>query len=155
MLLLESLAVALFVCPWRVGLRPPMGGHPGRAGLWVVRLLALKLMVLSGAVKLLSEDPTWADLTALEYHYWSQPIPTWTAWFVHHLGPGFHKISTILMFAGELALPWTMFGPRPVRLLGAWGMVGLLVGMAATGNYGYFHALTLVLLVPLFDDRHL
>ncbi|MEZ4466853.1 MAG: lipase maturation factor family protein [bacterium] len=29
----------------------------------------------SGVVKLTSGDPTWADGTALDYHYWTQPLP--------------------------------------------------------------------------------
>ncbi len=38
-----------------------------------------------GAVKLLSQCPTWWNLTALHYHYETQCVPNAMAWFAHHL----------------------------------------------------------------------
>ena len=46
-------------------------------------------MVMSGVVKLTSGDDSWVGrsflslerLTALDYHYWSQPLPTVFAWW--------------------------------------------------------------------------
>ena len=46
----------------------------------------------SGFVKLASGDPTWRNLTALTYHYWTQPLPPWTAWYAHHLPAGFQQL---------------------------------------------------------------
>ncbi|MEC9072012.1 MAG: lipase maturation factor family protein, partial [Myxococcota bacterium] len=155
MLLLESLFVSLFICPWSLSPRVKPERRPPWSGLWLGRLLLLKLMVLSGSVKILSEDPTWADLSALNYHYWTQPIPAWSSWFVHHLGSDFHQLSVMAMYVGEILLPFTMFGPRRLRLLGFWGMLGLLLGMGFTGNYGYFHTLTAALLLLVVDDQHL
>src|SRR6202022_4746518 len=40
------------------------------------RWLLCRLIFLSGAVKLLSRDPTWSHLTALPVHYQTQPLPT-------------------------------------------------------------------------------
>ena len=63
------------------------------------RWLLFRLMFSSGAVKLLSGDPTWRDLTALEYHYWTQPLPSPLSWLVHQAHPGIHKLSCAIMFA--------------------------------------------------------
>jgi len=50
-------------------------------------------MFSSGAVKLLSGDPTWRDLTALRYHYWTQPLPTWIGWYASLLPDWFQTLS--------------------------------------------------------------
>ena len=75
-------------------------------------------MFLSGIVKLASHDPTWRDWTALEYHYQTQPLPTWTSWYIHQMPAGFHWLSVGFMFFAELVAPFFMFGPRPIRLAG-------------------------------------
>ena len=54
------------------------------AARWLVWSLAFKLTFLSGATKLLSGDETWWSLTALRYHYETQPIPTWLGWYAHN-----------------------------------------------------------------------
>ena len=54
--------------------------------IWVVRFVLFKLMVMSGTVKLQAQCPTWTDLTALNYHFATQCLPTPIAWcaLTHH-----------------------------------------------------------------------
>jgi lipase maturation factor 1 len=118
-----------------------------------VRWLAFRLMFLSGVVKLTSHDPTWRDWTALEYHYETQPLPTWTSWYVHQLPPSFHRASVLFMFYGELVVPFLIFTPRPVRLKAFVILILLQLLIAATGNYGFFNLLAIVLCLSLLDDR--
>jgi hypothetical protein len=154
-LLLETLLVSLFLAPWR--LRPRLAGDAGppRAGVWLVRLLACKLMLLSGLVKLRSGDATWADLTALEYHFFTQPIPTWTAYYAHHTPAWLLGLATLLMLFVELVLPWLVVGPRRLRMLFGLGTMFLMLGIGATGNYGFFNLLAFALAIMLFDDSAL
>ena len=49
------------------------------------------------------------------------------------------------MFWAELIAPWFVFGPRRVRMVGFWSLVLLQVLIAATGNYGFFNVLSVVL----------
>ena len=44
-------------------------------------LLVFRFLFLAGVVKLVSGDATWRSLTALEYHFWTQPLPTPLAWY--------------------------------------------------------------------------
>jgi len=125
---------------------------PSRLFVWLLRLLLFKLMLLSGCVKLLSHDPTWRNLTALTYHYQTQPLPPWTAWYAQQLPVWFQKFSCATLFAIELGAPWLMFGPRRVRLAGAGLLAGLQVLIVLTGNYAYFNWLTLALCLVLLDD---
>jgi hypothetical protein len=151
-LLLEAGFLALFVAPWgwrRRAVAPP------RLAVWLLRLLLFKLMLSSGLTKLTWGDPTWADLTALEYHYWTQPLPTPLAWWAAQLPGWFQRLSCLLMFGVELVAPFGAFGPRRLRLIAAAALVALQVGIAATGNYGFFNLLSIVLCIPLLDDRAL
>ena len=153
-LLLETGFCALFVAP--ATLRPRgirWATPPSRAGLWLLRLLLFKLMFLSGAVKPLSMDDTWWKLTAMDFHYWTQPIPTWTAWYAHQLPEWFQKFSIILTYVIEMALPFLIFTGRIGRRIAAAGTVFLMLMISWTGNYGFFNLLAIVLCVPLIDDE--
>ena len=57
--------------------------RPSRARTWLFRWLLFRLMFESGLVKLLSGDPSWHNLTALQFHYETQPLPTPLAWYAH------------------------------------------------------------------------
>jgi len=62
------------------------------------------------------------------------------------------------MFAIELGAPWLVFVPsrwRRLRLAGAGLLVLGQVGIAVTGNYGFFNLLAIALCVPLLDDATL
>jgi len=112
-------------------------------------------MFSSGAVKLLSGDEAWRGLTALRFHYETQPLPTRLAWYAHQLPGWFHSLSTVVMFGVELLAPLLIFGPRRLRLGGGAAIAALQVLIAATGNYGFFNLLTLALCVVLLDDQAL
>ena len=152
-LLLEVGLLAVFLAP--PGLRPrmPTESPVPPPALWLLRWLLFRLMFTSGAVKLRSGDPAWRGLTALRVHYETQPLPTWIGWIAHQLPARLHTASTVLMFVIELAVPFLIFGPRPLRLAACVMMVGLQLMIAATGNYGFFNLLTLVLCLLLLDDR--
>ena len=116
--------------------------------------LLFKLMFLSGATKLLSGDPTWRHATALDYHFETQPLPPWTAWYAHHWPSSLHRVLTWGTLAAELVVPWLLLLPtrfRRLRLAAVGAIAMLQAGIAATGNYGFFNLLTLVLCVPVLD----
>jgi hypothetical protein len=150
-LLLETGFLAILFAP--AGWRPRAGEDPGppRAVLWLVRFLLIRLMLSSGLVKLLSGDPTWWSLSALRYHYWTQPLPTPLAWYAHHLPGWFQTLSAALMFAVELPAPLLALGPPKVRHPAAWALLALQLLIALTGNYAFFNLLTAALILTLFD----
>ena len=84
-------------------------GSPGRT--WLFRWLLFRLMFMSGLVKLLSGDPTWRDLTAMSYHYETQPLPTPIAWYMFQLPAWFQKLSTVFVLFVELLVPLLIFAP--------------------------------------------
>jgi predicted DCC family thiol-disulfide oxidoreductase YuxK len=126
-----------------------------KTGIWLLRWLLFRFMFLSGAVKLLSGDPTWANLTALSYHFQTQPLPTPLAWYADHLPQDLLMAATAATLLIELGLPFLIFCPRRLRFIAAFGFLLLQTLILLTGNYGFFNLLGMALCVALFDDAAL
>ncbi len=150
-LLLEAGLIACFLAPWKWTSKNT--AEPSRGALWLLRLLLFKLMLQSGLVKLFSGDSAWRDFTALTYHYWTQPLPTPLAWWADRLPLWIHKLSCLILFAIELSAPILILLPRRARAAGAGMIAILMILIAATGNYGFFNVLTVVLCLACLDDR--
>ena len=151
-LLLETGFLAIFFAPLRLFPRRPSPPGPSRIVLWLLRWLLFRLMLGSGLVKLLSGDPTWRNLTALKYHYETQPLPTWIGWYAHQLPAGAQRASTFLLFVVELALPFLLFAPRRLRRIPCVGFLLLQILIMLTGNYCFFNLLSILLCLVLLDD---
>lgn len=150
-LLLETALLSAFLAPPGL-LRPRWDAHAGTGARWLLRGLLVRLMVLAGWVKLASGDEAWRSLTALEFHYWTQPLPHVLGYLAHQLPAGVQRASVVVMLLLELVAPLLLMGPRRVRHLAAAGLALLQVLIAATGNYGYFNLLTLALVLLNVDD---
>jgi lipase maturation factor 1 len=151
-LLLEAGFLSLFLAPLRI-LPWRRSAPPGSPfAHFLLRWLLFRLMLMSGVVKLTSGDAAWWDLTALRYHYESQPLPTPLSWYAHQLPPWFQALSTIVLFGIELGAPFFLFAPRRLRLIGLAGLLGLQILIALTGNYCFFNLLTAALCLLSIDD---
>jgi hypothetical protein len=126
-----------------------------RTGAWLFRWLVFRLYFLSGFVKLSSHDPTWRGLTALDFHYWTQPLPTVLAWYADKLPEWFQHFSTFSVLTIETGVPFLIFAPRRWRMFGAGVLLTLQTLIFATGNYTFFNVLTAALTIFLFDDQAL
>lgn len=151
-LLLEVGFLAIFLAPMSLFSRPRKDRPPSRLVVWLFRALLFRLVFLSGVVKLASGDIVWRNLTALMYHYETQPLPVSFAWYMHQLPLWFHKISVVFMFGIELAVPFLFFAPRRIRFFGAWIVLFFQGIIIVTGNYTFFNWLTIALALFLFDD---
>src|SRR5438874_4323327 len=184
-LLLETGFLSIFLAPWRLWPRrssveaavsaagnfPPAGDTPAatvattqsrqqeppvsRAGLFLLKFLLFKLMLMSGVVKLTSGDDCWWNLTALDYHYWSQPLPTVFGWWADKSPEWFKHFSVAFCLVVEIIVPFFIWAPRRPRLLAAGLMIFLQIVIALTGNYCFFNLLTIALCLLLIDDASL
>jgi hypothetical protein len=150
-LLLEATAIAIGLAPGQLRPRDAPRVRVPALAIWLLRLLVVRLFWFSGYVKLASGDPIWHSLTALGFHFFTQPLPAWTSLLAHALPPVALRAATAATLAIELVLPLAALGPRPGRLAAFAGFVALQLGIAATGNYGYFNLLTCVLCIALLD----
>src|SRR5205823_1699747 len=139
-LLLETGFLAIFL-----GLSPVV--------IWLFRWLLFRLMLLSGAVKLLSHDAAWRTLSALNFHYQTQPLPTPVAWYMQQLPGRFQQASVAVMFGIELGAPFLIFAPRRIRFFAGSCIVFLQIMILLTGNYTFFNLLTIALCIMLLDDK--
>jgi len=153
-LLLETGFLCVFLCPTA---RPCSKSPPPPHAIWLLRLLAFKLMLMSGAVKIQSGCPTWHQLTALDYHWATQPLPTPLAWFARrYTSSAVRKLGVALTLALEGPGTLLLIAPfRACRHVGATAQIVLQVAIAATGNYTFFNLLTVALMVACYDDAGL
>jgi hypothetical protein len=151
-LLLEAGFLALFAAPPGLRCRVPCRPAPPRFALFLIQFLLFRLMFSSGIVKLASGDPTWWQLRALDVHYYTQPIPSWTAWYAQQLPSWFQTFSCAVMFACELLVPFLIFAPGRTRHAAGGVLLGFQALIAGTGNFAFFNLLTMALCIVLFDD---
>src|SRR5919106_1229395 len=171
-LLLETGFLSIFFAPWRLWPqelrlwprssafaqlrrdKPPSAKAlpVSQAGLFLLKLLLFKLMLMSGVVKLTSGDDSWgwlnqsfhwSALTALDYHYWSQPLPTVFAWWADKSPEWFKHFSVAFCLAVEIVVPFFIWAPRRPRLVAAGLIMFLQMIIALTGNYCFFNLLTI------------
>src|SRR5438270_3132439 len=162
-LLLETGFVAIFFAPWQLWPRSATAAiQPvSPVAIFLLKFLLFKLMFMSGVVKLTSGDDCWgwinhsfhwSALTALDYHYWTQPLPTVFAWFADKHPEWFKKFSVGFCLFVEIIVPFFIWAPRRVRLTAAGLLIFLQIAIAITGNYCFFNLLTIVLCLLLIDD---
>jgi hypothetical protein len=150
-LLLETSLLAVFYLPWKALPRWNEESDIQRIARWLLWWLIFRLLLLSGVVKLSSGDPEWRNLTALCHHFETQPLPIWTAFYIHKLHPLLLKAGVVAMFTIELIVPFGFF----IRRWRTWAVLAAALLQAAlilSGNFAYFNWLTLALCAPLVPD---
>jgi hypothetical protein len=158
-MLVEASFLSLFFAPWQ-WFEPPRNvpakfvkqEPPAPMSLWLLRFMVFRFMFASGLVKLLSGDETWRNLTALDYHFETQPIPTPLAWYAHWLPEWIHKAFVLAMYFSELIAPPFIFCGRYPRIVAAFLMFSLHLMIALTGNYTFLNYLSMLLCLTLLDD---
>ncbi|MEY2504243.1 MAG: hypothetical protein QOG27_523, partial [Verrucomicrobiota bacterium] len=152
-LLLETGFLALFFAPMVWRMRRGDEAPWSRVGFFLLKLLLFKLMLMSGVVKLTSGDDSWWTLTALDYHYWTQPLPTVLGWWSDQHPEWFKKFSVAFCLVVEVVVPFFIWAPRRFRHIAGILLIALQIAIAATGNYCFFNLLTIALCLLLFDDK--
>lgn len=151
-LLLEAGFLAIFLAPLRVWAGSSPAARVSPIPRWLLLWLLFRLMFESGVVKLSSSDPTWRNLTALAFHYETQPLPLWTSWYANQAPMWFQKMSVLSVFVIEFVGAVLIFAPQNLRRLAALALIFLQLLIAGTGNYAFFNLLTIALCVLLLDD---
>ncbi len=156
-LLLESCFLAVFLYPFRLGLRSPQANiaKPNPYILPLYWFLLFKLMLGSGLVKLTNGDNSWMQLQALWYHFATQPLPNPIAYIFNQLPHMLLDLGVILVLVIELVFPFFIFLNQRLRILAAGCFIFLQLLIAFTGNYAFFNLLTITLSILLLNDEFL
>jgi hypothetical protein len=100
-------------------------------------------------------DPCWRNLTCLDYHYETQPMPNPLSWYFHGAPEWTHSGGVAFNHFSELMAPFLYFLPQPFATIGA-GITIVFQGLIfASGNLSWLNFLTMILAIPAIDGRYL
>ncbi len=124
---------------------------PPKVVIWMLRWELFRIMFGAGLIKLRG-DPCWRDLSCLDYHYETQPMPNPLSWYFHWAPEWTHRAGVAFNHFAELVVPFGYFAPAPVAA--AAGILTILFQglILASGNLSFLNFLTLVLAIPLLND---
>lgn len=151
-LLLETGFLAIFLAPMRLVPGRMQMYRPSPLARWLCYWLLFRLLLASGLVKLTWDDPTWWNLSALQFHYETQCLPPWTAWYFHQLPAWFQQASVAGTYFIECVLGFFVFFPRRLRLLAGLVQIAFQGAIIVSGNYCFFNYLTIALCLLVVDD---
>ena len=146
----ETGFLAIFLCPL-LDARPFPRREPPTVVIWLFRWLAFRIMLGSGLIKLRG-DSVWRDLTALYYHFETQPIPNPLGRWYHFLPRLILKLGVLFNYLAEIVAPWFVFGPRIGRLIAGAVMIAFQLTLITSGNLSFFNHLTIVPALACLDD---
>ena len=148
--LLETGFLAIFLCPLLDG-RPFSKRAPPVVVLWLFRWLIFRIMIGAAFIKLRG-DSCWRDLTALYYHFETQPIPGPLSRLFHFAPHWMLQAGVLFNFLAELIAPWFAFYPRIPRRIAGVILVSFQFTLIISGNLSFLNWLTLVPALACFDD---
>jgi hypothetical protein len=135
-LLLEAGLLAIFLGDDRTA--PPL------LVFFLFRWLLFRLEVGAGLIKV-RNDPAWRDLTALNYHHETQPIPGPFSWHIHRLPGAFHKLEVLGNHFAQLVAPFLLFAPQPFAVVAGGVIIVTQVWLLLSGNFAWLNVLTIAL----------
>ena len=155
-LMLETALLCIPFAP--AGYRPGLGAAspPRPIAVFMMRWLLFRIMFESGLVKVITGDPHWRDLTAMDLMYETSPFPTVLGWLDHQLPHGYHLCEVALTFAAEFAAPLlAVFAGRRGRWAAFVIWVLFQAGIQLTNNFGWLNTSAIALGFLLLDDQML
>src|SRR5208282_3271533 len=147
----ETGFLCIFLCPL-LDARPFSLRPPPVQIIFLFRWLIFRIMLGSALIKLRG-DSCWHDLTALYYHFETQPIPNPISRWFHFLPHPVLQFGVIWTFVAELIAPWFCFWPRWGRYIGGGLIVSFQFTLIVSGNLSFFNWLTILPALACFDDR--
>lgn len=148
--LLETGFLAIFLVPL-LDARPFSRREPPPAVLWLFRWLIFRIMLGSGLIKLRG-DAVWRNLTALYYHFETQPLPGPLSRWFHFLPRLALRLGVVFNHVAELVAPWFVFWPNLARRAAGVVIILFQVTLILSGNLSFLNWLTIVPALACLDD---
>ncbi len=120
--------------------------------MFLLRWLLFRLELGAGLIKLRG-DPCWRDLTCLEHHHETQPMPGPLSACFHHLPKALHRVEVLANHTAQLVVPWFLFAPEPLSTIAAVIIVVTQGYLMISGNFSWLNFLTIAL--GALGDRRL
>ena len=145
-LLLEAGFFAIFLGPARMA--TPL------VVIWMFRWLLFRVEFGAGLIKIRS-DPCWRDLSCLDYHHETQPMPNPLSWFFHHLPRPLHRVEVLGNHFAQLVAPLGLAFPQPISDAAGVVIVVTQGWLVLSGNFSWLNAVTIVCGVAAFNNAAL
>jgi hypothetical protein len=120
----------------------------------LMRWLVFRVEFGAGMIKLRG-DRCWRDLTCLNYHHETQPMPNPLSWYFHHLPKPLHKVEVLGNHFAQLIVPWFLFLPQPVASVAGLVIVLTQSWLLLSGNFAWLNVITIALAISAFDNAAL
>jgi hypothetical protein len=115
------------------------------------RWLAFRVEFGAGMIKIRG-DECWRNLSCMDYHHETQPMPNPLSWYFHHLPRPIHRLEALGNFVAQLALPFGLFLPQPFASVAGLLMIGTQLYLVVSGNYAWLNWVTIVVLCAALAD---
>ena len=126
---------------------------PSRVVIWGYRWLIFRIMIGAGLIKIRG-DECWRDLTCMNFHYETQPVPNPVSFYLHKSPEAVHKMETLGNHFVELIVPWFILLPyRKFRIFAAFVQISFQVILIISGNLSFLNWLTILPSISLMDDE--
>ena len=122
--------------------------------MWLLRWLLFRVEFGAGLIKMRG-DRCWRQLTCLDYHHETQPMPNPLSWYFHHLPKGLHRLEVAGNHFAQLVAPFALFAPQPVAGIGAAIMIGTQLWLVLSGNFSWLNLVTITLAFVAIDSSWL
>ncbi|XP_076206912.1 lipase maturation factor 1 isoform X3 [Aptenodytes patagonicus] len=149
--LLETGFLGIFLCPLWTLSRLPQHTPPSSIVIWGFRWLIFRIMLGAGLIKIRG-DRCWRELTCMDYHYETQPVPNPIAYFMHRSPWWFHQFETLVNHFIELVVPFFLFLGRRMCIVHSLLQILFQVLLIISGNLSFLNWLTIVPSIACFDD---
>jgi hypothetical protein len=131
-----------------------LGSHrtvPPMLVLLFLRWLLFRVEFGAGMIKMRG-DPAWRDLTAMDHHHQSQPMPGPLSRLAHLRPRWWHRMETLGSHVVQLGMPFLLFLPQPIASLAAIPIILTQLFLVVTGNYAWLNWLTILLALGAISD---
>ena len=123
--------------------------------LLLFRWLAFRVEFGAGLIKLRG-DRCWRDLTCMDYHHETQPMPNPLSWYFHRLPRPLHRRrGRSATTSRSWSLPFVLFLPQPIAAIAAVLMIPTQLYLVVSGNYAWLNWLTIVACLAALPDGSL
>ncbi len=120
--------------------------------IFMFRWMLFRVEFGAGLIKMRG-DQCWRNLTCMNYHHETQPLPNPLSWLAHNMPQAFHKTETFVNLVIQLVVVWGLFFPQPIATISAGIIMLSQAYLMITGNYSWLNFLTIVLAFSGFSDE--
>lgn len=147
--LLETGFLACFFVPF---LHPTKTIIPSKATIYLGWWLGMRLMWGAGLIKIRG-DACWTDLTCLDYHFETQPVPNFLSPYFHNLPAGMLRFGVLCNHFVEIVLPFALFLPSSkIRNITGCILIFFQITLILSGNLSFLNWLSILPFILCIDD---